>query len=118
MRANQFITEIGNLATGEIKKYQSRVAAFLNKVQAGTPFVTQDGRDFVIDPKQLPKLKKFLLDPNSKGQLLVTSVEGETISTSKLVKTSEFGGQSAPTVAQGQNVDVRSEEHTSELQSH
>lgn len=106
MRAHQFITEIGNLATGEIKKYQSRVAAFIHKVQAGSPFVTQDGRDFVIDKKQLPQLKKFLLDPNSKGQLLVTSVDGETISTSKLVKTTEFGGQSAPTVAQGQNVDV------------
>jgi hypothetical protein len=106
MRAHQFITEIGNLATGEIKKYQSRVAAFLHKVQAGSPFVTQDGRDFVIDKKQLPALKKFLLDPNSKGQLLVRSVDGETLSTSKLVKTTEFGGQSSPTQAQGQNVDV------------
>ena len=106
MRAHHFITEIGNLATGEIKKYQSRVAAFIHKVQAGSPFVTQDGRDFVIDKKQLPQLKKFLLDPASKGQLLVRSIDGETISTSKLVKTTEFGGQSSPTQAQGQNVDV------------
>jgi hypothetical protein len=106
MRAHQFITEIGNLATGEIKKYQSRIAAFIHKVQAGSPFVTQDGRDFIIDKKQLPQLKKFLLDPTSKGQLLVRSVDGETISTSKLVKTTEFGGQSSPVQAQGQNVDV------------
>jgi hypothetical protein len=107
MRANEFLIEAGNLATGEIKKYQSRIAAFIHKVQAGSPFVTTDGRDFVVDRKQLPELKKFLLDPDTKGQLLVRSADGkELISTSKLVKTGEFGGQSSPTQSQGQNVDV------------
>lgn len=107
MRAHQFITEIGNLSTGEITKYRNRIFAFINKINAGQPFVTVDGRDFVVDKKQLPEIMKFLHTPNVKGQLLVRSADGkETISTSKLVKTPEFGGQSAPTVAQGQNVDV------------
>ena len=107
MRAHQFITEIGNLSTGEITKYRNRIFAFLNHINNGNPFVTVDGRNFVIDKKQLPQIKKFLETPGAKGQLLVRSADGkETISTSKLVKTPEFGGQSAPTVAQGQNVDV------------
>jgi len=107
MRAHQFITEIGNLSTGEIIKYRSRISAFIDKVNAGSPFVTVDGRDFIVDKNQLPEIVKFLQTPNIKGQLLVRSADGkETISTGKFVKTPEFGGQSAPTVAQGQNVDV------------
>lgn len=107
MRARQFITEIGNLSTGEITKYQNRIQKFINKVNSGEPFVTVDGRDFIVDKAQLPEIQDFLMKPGAKGQLLVRSADGrETLSTSKLVKTPEFGGQSAPTVAQGQNVDV------------
>ena len=102
MRAHDFITEAGNLSTSELVKYQSRIAAFVHKIQAKSPFITVDGRQFIADPKQLPELKKFLLNPNAKGSIILRSLDGkESISTSKLVKTTEFGGQSVPTTGQG-----------------
>lgn len=102
MRAHDFITEAGNLSTSELVKYQSRVAAFLQKVQTKSPFTTVDGRQFIADPKQLPELKKFLSNPNAKGTISLRSLDGqETISTSKLVKTTEFGGQSVATSGEG-----------------
>ena len=102
MRAHDFITEAGNLSTSELIKYQSRIAAFIHKIQAKSPFTTVDGRQFVADPKQLPELKKFLLNPNAKGTISLRSLDGqEIISTSKLVKTTEFGGQSVPSTGNG-----------------
>lgn len=102
MRAHDFITEAGNLSTSELIKYQSRIAVFIHKIQAKSPFTTVDGRQFIADPKQLPEIKKFLSDPNAKGSILLRSLDGkETISTSKLVKTTEFGGQSVAATDQG-----------------
>jgi hypothetical protein len=102
MRAHDFIIEAGNLSTSELVKYQSRIAAFIHKIQAKSPFTTVDGRRFIADPKQLPELKKFLLNPNAKGSISLRSLDGkETISTSKLVKTSEFGGQSVASTGSG-----------------
>jgi len=95
MRAHDFITEAGNLSTSELVKYQHRIAAFIHKIQAKSPFTTVDGHRFIADPKQLPEIKKFLSNPNAKGSIILRSADGkETISTSKLVKTNEFGGQS------------------------
>jgi hypothetical protein len=103
MRAHQFITEAGNLSTSELVKYQSRIAAFIHKIQGKSPFTTVDGRLFTADPKQIPELKKFLLNPNAKGAIILRSLDGkETISTSKLVKTNEFGGQSVAATVKGQ----------------
>ena len=102
MRAHDFITEAGNLSTSELVKYQSRIAAFIHKIQAKSPFTTVDGSQFTADPKQIPELKKFLLNPNAKGAIILRSLDGsETISTSKLVKTNEFGGQSVASTGLG-----------------
>lgn len=101
MRAKDFITEAGNLATGEIKKYNSRIQTFLNKVKNKSPFETLTGEQFVADPTQYNELSQFLSNPNVKGTIKLRSIDGQTvISTSQLVKTTEFGGQSV-----GQSAD-------------
>lgn len=102
MRAKDFITEAGNLATGEIKKYNSRVQTFLNKIKTKSPFQTMTGAPFIADPAQYNELAQFLSDPNAKGTIKLRSADGKSvISTSQLVKTTEFGGQSV-----GQSADT------------
>ncbi len=101
MRANEFLKEAGNLATGEIKKYNSRIQTFLNKIKTKSPFETMDGKEFVADPAQYNEIEQFLSNPNAKGTIKLRSLDGSTaISTSQLVKTAEFGGQSV-----GQSAD-------------
>jgi hypothetical protein len=101
MRAKDFIIEAGNLATGEIKKYNSRIQTFLNKIKNKSPFETQDGKQFIADPTQYDEIAQFLSNPNAKGAIKLRSLDGtSTISTSGLVKTAEFGGQSV-----GQSAD-------------
>lgn len=102
MRANEFLIEAGNLATGEITKYNSRIETFLNKIKTGSPFETLTGEPFIADPAQYNEVAKFLSNPNAKGTIKLRSLDGTSvISTSQLVKTIEFGGQSV-----GQSADT------------
>lgn len=97
MRAKDFLNEANNLVTGEltaVRNGKPRYLIFLAKVKAESPFTTTNGDPFVVDPIQYTELANFFKDPNAKGSLpLREKGTGNEISSSKLRKTAEFGGQ-------------------------
>lgn len=95
MRAKDFLIEAGNLGVTELRAIRGgrpRYELFLQKVASKSPFTTVDGQSFVVDPAQYPELKRFFADPTASGTLKLSGIDDTTISSSKLRKTSEFGG--------------------------
>jgi hypothetical protein len=92
MRYQDFRLVESNLAVGQLLKNPQRVQTFLQKIQSGQEFQTVNGDSVKIDPSEYDRAKQFLV-PGSKGTLNLKTVDGNVISTGKLAKTAEFGGQ-------------------------
>lgn len=73
-------------------KKLTRLELFLRKVKTKSPFETTDGRQVVIDPKEVDKIDAWIKTGPS-GKLKLNLLGGGAIETGKLVKTAEFGGK-------------------------
>lgn len=98
------LTEASNLAAGEINKYEWRWEKFISKITNGEPFETIDGKQVLLDPKQLPELENLKDQGRFTGPVMVNTIgpgraAGPRIALSSLKKTAEFakpGGAVAP----------------------
>jgi len=68
-----------------------RIEILINKIEKGEELELVDGSKFIVDNKEevLNQLKGWTQE---KGAIILIDKEGNQISTSKLLKTSEFGG--------------------------
>ena len=97
MRYTEFkLTEGSNLSTSELVKYagkpNDRIPTFINKIKSKQPFLLVGGGQVVIDPNEAQRVQQFLV-PDAKGTLALKTIDGQVISTSKLAKTADLGGQ-------------------------
>jgi hypothetical protein len=120
MRAREFIFEATNLAASELYKRGNtkRVELFLKKVAMQSPFKKLDGTPFIIDPNMYKELEKIFKSGKG-GTVNVRDIEGNTISTSQLLKTPEFASYAtepdAPEEEEPQgNLNLRSPEEKAE----
>ena len=99
---NVVISEAG-LSAAEIGKYTQRIKTFIDKINKGAPFEMEDGTQVVLPADKNADLLARLsaaLEPEAdslSGKLSAVTADGQTISTSKLSKTQEFGGKSGST---------------------
>jgi hypothetical protein len=71
----------------------SRSELFLQKIKNKSPFQTTDGRQIIIDPKELSKAVAWVGTGTPRGRLVLMTLDGEKIAPGNLLKTNEFGGQ-------------------------
>lgn len=98
------ISEASNLAAGELNKYEWRWEKFINKISKEEPFETTDGKQVILDPKQLAGLMNLKDQGRFTGGITVSTVDangnpGPRIPISSLKKTAEFtkpGGEAEP----------------------
>lgn len=88
-----FLAEASTLDAGTIKKYRWRFDKFIDMINKGEPFYTTDQTPVTIDPSEAERLQAMYDEGKFAGQIKVQLTTGETISTSKLLKTKELGGQ-------------------------
>jgi hypothetical protein len=96
MRYVDFNLNESNLSATHLFKYgldSNRVQVFLNKVKTGKPFDLIGGGQFIVDPATFPEVEDRIIS-GEPGSIIVQNKEGEKISTSKFLKTAEFGGLS------------------------
>ena len=86
------LTEASNLSTSELVGKPARIPTFLNKIKTGSEFQLVGGGTVKIDPSEYERVQQFLV-PGAAGQLKLKTADGATVLSSKLAKTSEFGGQ-------------------------
>lgn len=98
------LAEASTLAASEINKYEWRWEKFISKITNGEPFETVDGKQVILDPKQLAGLMNLKDQGRFAKGITVSTIgpdgkEGPRIPISSLKKTAEFakpGGEAQP----------------------
>jgi hypothetical protein len=75
-------------------KVMTRQELFLWKVINSSPFVTVDGDEIVVDPKEARNVKAWL-NSGPAGTISMRTVDGDTVKNTELQKTVEFGSKEA-----------------------
>jgi hypothetical protein len=96
------IAEASNLSATELNAYPERVARFLQKIKTRSPFVTTDGQSVTIAPSEFKRLNALSKQGGFAGKINLLTTDGNTITSGKLAKTGEFGGQSRTPGATGE----------------
>jgi len=91
----QKLEEDRTLSPGVITKYSERFDSFLNMIRTGTPFYTVDKQPVVADPDEADRFQELFDTDKFTGSLKLRLDTGEEIPFSKLLKTSELGGQAS-----------------------
>lgn len=91
----QKLEEDRTLSPGVITKYSERFDSFLNMIRNGTPFYTVDKQPVVADPDEADRFQELFDTDKFTGSLKLRLDTGEEIPFSKLLKTSELGGQAS-----------------------
>jgi hypothetical protein len=96
MRFSDFKLDESNLSANHLFKYgldSERVQVFLDKIKTGKPFNLISGGQFIVDPATYNEVEDRI-NSGEPGSIIVQNKEGEKITTSKFLKTAEFGGLS------------------------
>ena len=108
----------GTLSAGEIAKYDTRFAKFIEYIQHNKPFTTIDNTEIVIDPSEVNVFLKLKKSGQFAGGLRATATMADgtplppqykdgKIPLSHLIKTGDFGGAG---VAVGQDPSTAGKE--------
>ena len=88
-----YIAEGTTLDAGTIKQYPWRFNKFIEMINNGDVFYTTDKEPVTIDPNEAERLQALYDDGKFAGRIVVQLTTGDTVPTSKLLKTKELGGQ-------------------------
>lgn len=82
-------TKLSTVVNPKTKQPYTRPELFLQKVMLKSPFTLVKGGQVVINPKEAPKVKQWLLT-GPKGVITMTTMDGGTVKNTDLQKTPEF----------------------------
>jgi hypothetical protein len=97
-----FLLEDRTLSAGVIKKYPERFDDFISMIRSEIPFYTVDKEPVTADPSEADRFQEMFDNDTLNGAISMQLVDGTTIPLSKLLKTSDLGGQ-ASTGQEGRN---------------
>lgn len=86
------------LSPGVLLKRPGRFESFIKHIATSQPFLSKDGVQVIIDPKEAKRIEALHNSPGGtkfKGSIELKTMDGDVIPLGSLLKTSEFGGQLA-----------------------
>lgn len=89
------ISEGTTLSPGEIIKYVPRFNKFIEYIENSKPFTHITGEEVILDPSEAERFQNMYDDGTFGGRIQAKTIDGNMVSLSQLVKTTEFGGASA-----------------------
>jgi hypothetical protein len=90
-----FLLEDRTLSAGVIKKYPERFDDFISMIRSEIPFYTVDKEPVTADPSEADRFQEMFDNDTLNGAISMQLVDGTTIPLSKLLKTSDLGGQAS-----------------------
>ena len=90
-----FLLEDRTLSAGVIKKYPERFDTFISMIRSEIPFYTVDKEPVTADPSEADRFQEMFDNDTFNGAISMQLVDGTTIPLSKLLKTSDLGGQAS-----------------------
>lgn len=90
-----YIEEARTLDPGTIKKYPQRFKKFIDMIRTGEPFYNINQEPVVADPEEADRFQELYDTGKFSGSLKLRLDTGEELPLSKLLKTSELGGQAS-----------------------
>lgn len=85
-------TELTKIASSGDYKGEQRINILIHKIKNKEPLELANGETFLVHDPKGEKVAELENWDKTKGKVTLTNIEGRSISTSMLAKTSEFGG--------------------------
>ena len=90
--------KLSNVSDPKTGETLTRAGLFLWKVINSSPFITVDGEEVTIDPKEARKVRTWI-NTGPVGTIVMKTIDGGEVKNTQLQKTTEFGSKESQSIA-------------------